>query len=155
MDTNTPPIETLSKIFLMEFIVDDLRLWQLPPDAIDSDPARLVFTYLDSVHVAIDKHEFDMANKNSGKNCLFTTDRRPTVETPVIKMSLCLSCVFMLLIVLQIKLMIYKKALEDELIKVGEGLVNIEQTFANLFRVSLPEPKPEGEEAIPGRKLII
>lgn len=79
----TPTVETMSKIFLMEFIVDDLRLWKLPPDTIESDPAQLVFTYLDSVQVTIDKHEFDLANKNAGQNCLFTTDRRPTPETPV------------------------------------------------------------------------
>lgn len=76
-------VQTTSKIFLMEFIVDDLRIWKLPQDVIESDPARLVFTYLDSVNVEIDKHEFDMACQNAGKNCLFTSDRRPTPETPV------------------------------------------------------------------------
>lgn len=76
-------METVSKIFLMEFVVDDLRLWKLPLDVIESDPARLVFTYLDSVQVEIDKHEFDMAGQNEGKNCLFTSDRRPSIETPV------------------------------------------------------------------------
>lgn len=49
----------------------------------------------------------------------------------------------------QIKILVYKKSLE-EFIKVGEGTVQIEETFVNLFRVSLPEPINSQEEQLPG-----
>lgn len=53
---------------------------------------------------------------------------------------------------LKIKVLVLKKALEEELIKIGEGRIHIEETFSNLFRVSLPEPKKEDEtvEQVPG-----
>lgn len=109
-----------AQIFLMEFIVDDLQMFKLPGDVIDSDPANVEFRFLDSVFVSIDDSEICSAVRSNGKNCLFTLSERPSAATPV-------------------RIVVLKGPQRDPPIPIGYGEMVIDKPFENLFRMSLPE----------------
>lgn len=109
-----------ANIFLMEFIVDDLQMFQLPGDVIDSDPSAVEFRFLDSVFVSIDESEICSAARSNGKNCLFTLADRPSAATPV-------------------RIEVLKRPEGSLPIPIGYGEIAIDKAFENLFRISLPE----------------